>query len=373
MRAIHHWIVVLALALSMGAHAETGVTDNRLLIGQTGAASGPLAALNQEYIGGAKLFFDQTNRSGGVAGRRIELLTLDDAYDPARAEQNARELIGNKQVFALFGCFGTGPGIKTIPVATAARVPFFAPYSGADALRPFQNSVFHLRASYGQEIEAIVTHLVNAGITQIGVAHHDDSFGRAGLEVARTVLARRGVTPALEVAIASGGDNADEVAKQVAAATPAALIMVTAGKSSAALMESLIAHDAKPMLYGLSVISANQLIQTLGPKAHGLVIAQVVPSPFRLDHAVVQQYRKAAETAKQEMSYTALEGYIAAKVFVEALRRAGTELTRTALIAALESLNGWDAGGWKISFSSTDHEASDYVDLAIISRGRYLR
>ena len=138
-------------------------------------------------------------------------------------------------------------------------------------------------------------------------------------------------------------------------------------------MEGLNAHNARPMLYGLSVISANQLIQTLGPKAHGLVIAQVVPSPFRLDHPIVQQYRKAAEAARQAMSYTALEGYIAAQVFVEGLKRAGTELTREGLISALEGLNGWDLGGWKISFSSADHEASDYVDLAIISRGRYLR
>ena len=373
MRAVHLWMAVFCVFFALGAQADPGVTGERIVLGQTGAASGPLASLNTEYIGGARPFFEQTNRAGGVAGRRIELITLDDAYDPAQAEKNTHELIARKQVFALFGCFGTGPGMKTIPVASAAKVPFFAPYTGADALRPLNAAVFHLRASYGQEIEAIVKHLVSAGITAIGVVHHADSFGNAGLDVARKALAQRGLTPALEVAIAASGDDADAVARKIADTTPAALIMVTAGKSSVALMEGLNAHNARPMLYGLSVISANQLIQTLGPKAHGLVIAQVVPSPFRLDHPIVQQYRKAAEAARQAMSYTALEGYIAAQVFVEGLKRAGTELTREGLISALEGLNGWDLGGWKISFSSADHEASDYVDLAIISRGRYLR
>ncbi|TVO58027.1 ABC transporter substrate-binding protein [Denitromonas halophila] len=373
MRPLKSWIAALLLAATPLVHAEIGVTAERILIGQTGAASGPLATLNSEYLGGAGLYFDTVNRGGGVHGRKIELITLDDAYDAERAEQNTRTLIQDRQVFALFGCFGTGPSLRTIPVATEARVPFFAPYTGADILRSMKPEVFHMRASYGQEIEKIVSHLVSAGITSIGVVHHADSFGTAGLDVARKALAGRGLTAVVEVPVKASAEDAEQAADKIAQTNPAALIMVTAGKSSIGIMQGLRTRDARPMLYGLSVISANQLIKTLGENAHGLVIAQVVPSPFRFDHEVVQAYRNAAEAAKVEISYTSLEGYMAAKVLTEGLTRASAELTRDKLIKALESLKGWDAGGVKIGFSPRDHVASKFVDLAIISRGKYLR
>lgn len=373
MRSLTLWIGAAMLATLSLAHAETGVSADRILLGQTGPSSGPLATLNEEYVGGARLYFDALNQRGGIHARKIELLALDDAYDPAKAEANTRSLIAEKQVFALFACFGTGPSLKTIPLATEAQVPFIAPYTGADALRAHKAEVFHLRASYGQEIEKIVSHLVSAGITSIGVVHHADSFGTAGLEAARKALASRGLRPVVETAVQSSAEDAATAATTIADANPAALIMVTAGKSSIGIMQGLHARNARPMLYGLSVISANQLIKTLGENAHGLVIAQVVPSPFRFDHDLVQDYRKAAEAAKVDMSYTSLEGYMAAKVVAEGIIRAGPELTREKLIKALEGLNGWDAGGVKIGFSPRNHVASEFVDLAIISRGKYLR
>ncbi len=356
------------------AQAQQGVTSDTVLLGHSGALSGPLAELNREYLSGATLYFDDLNSRGGVQGRRIALLTVDDEYKPEKAAENVRKLIEDEGVFALFACFGTGPSVQTIPIATRARVPFFAPYTGADVLRePLNPYVFHLRASYGQEIEAMVNHLVSVGVQSIGVVHHADPFGQAGLDAAEKTLARHNLRPAVITPIASSGADAAESARRVVAANPAALIMVTAGNSSAAFMRALLATDARPMLYGLSVISSRQLIRELGRDAHGLVIAQVVPSPFRLDHAVVRDYRRLAEQAGQPYSYTALEGYLAAKTFTEALRRAGRDLNREKLVEALQGMGNWDAGGLRLQYSSRRHVALDYVDLSIISRGNFTR
>ena len=361
-------------AMHQPALAERGVTADTVLLGHSGALSGPLAELNREYLSGATLYFDDLNGRGGVHGRRIALLTVDDEYNPEKAAENVRKLIEDEGVFALFGCFGTGPSAKMIPLASRARVPFFAPYTGADMLRePLDPYVFHLRASYGQEIEAMVDHLVTLGVQSIGVVHHADPFGQVGLDAAQKTLARYNLRPAVIAPIASNGADAAEAARRVAAANPAALIMVTAGNSSIALLRAVLATEARPMLYGLSVISSQQLVRELGQDAHGLVIAQVVPSPFRLEHAVVREYRRLAEKASQPYSYTALEGYLAAKTFVEALRRAGRDLTREKLVEALHGMNDWDAGDLRLQFSPRRHVALDYVDLSVISRGHFTR
>lgn len=368
-------LAAAALALpNAAALAQQGVDAETITLGQSGAQSGPLAELNKEYLAGANLYFTQINERGGVNGRRIRLITLDDAYDPNKAAENVQRLIEQQQVFALFACFGTGPSLKAAPIATAAKVPFYAPYTGAEALRePLNPYVFHVRASYRQEIEKVVDHLTKLGIQAIGVVHHADPFGLAGLEAATGALARRGLKPAVVAPITSGGNDAAETVQKLAAANPAAVIMVTAGNSSSALLKAIQHAGIQPMLYGLSVISSTQLIRDLGDKAHGLVIAQVMPSPFRIDYPFVRDYRQAAEKAGLPYAYASLEGYLAARSFTEALRRSGRELTREKLVNTLETMSDWDAGGLRLAFSPRRHVGMDYVDLAVISRGSFNR
>lgn len=368
-------LLAAALCLTGGpALAQQGVDADTITLGQSGAQSGPLAELNKEYLAGANLYFNQINERGGVNGRRIRLVALDDAYDPNRAAENVQRLIEQQQVFALFACFGTGPSLKALPLAIAAKVPFFAPYSGAEALREPPNPyVFHVRASYRQEIEKVVDHLTRLGIQSIGVVHHTDPFGSSGLDAATAALAKHGLAPAVVAPISSSGDDAADTVRKLAAANPAAVILVTAGNSSAAFLKAMQQAGVHPMLFGLSVISSTQLIRELGEKAHGLVIAQVMPSPFRIDYPFVRDYRQATEKAGMPYSYTALEGYLAARSFTEALRRGGRDLTREKLIAALESMGDWDAGGLRLAFSPRRHVGMDFVDLAVISRGGFSR
>lgn len=362
------------LLLPMAVAAQQGVDADTITLGHSGALSGPLSELNKEYLAGANLYFNQTNERGGINGRRIRLVTLDDAYDPNKAAENVQRLIEQHQVFALFACFGTGPSLKAVPIATAAKVPFFAPYTGAEALREPQNPyVFHVRASYRQEIEKMVDHLTKLGVQSIGVVHHADPFGQAGLDAATAALAKRGLAPSVVAPISSSGGDAADTVRKITAANPAALIMVTAGNSSAAFLRALQQSGSQPMLYGLSVISSTQLIRELGEKAHGLVIAQVMPSPFRIDYPFVRDYRQAAEKAGVAYSYASLEGYLAARSFGEALRRAGRDLNRDRLIAALENMGDWDAGGMRLAFSPRRHVALDFVDLSVISRGNFNR
>ncbi|WP_168735162.1 ABC transporter substrate-binding protein [Pseudothauera rhizosphaerae] len=373
-RRIATLVATAALLLGGTAFAEPGVDNDTVVLGHTGALSGPLAELNKEYIGGANLYFNQVNERGGVNGRRIRLVTLDDAYDPNRAAENTQALVFQHKVFALFASFGTGPSLQAAQVATTARIPLFAPYSGAESLREPRNPyVFHVRASYAQEVEKIVDHLTKVGVKSIGIVHHADPFGQAGYDAARAALAKRDLTPAVVAPIESSGADAVETVRKIVSVSPAAVIMITAGESSSVFLRLLQESPVQPMVYGLSVISSTQLVRDLGEKAHGLVVAQVMPSPFRIDYPFVREYRQAAQANNVPLSYASLEGYVAARSFTEALRRGGRDLTRERLIAALESMGDWDVGGMNLAFSSRRNVGMDYVDLAVISRGSFGR
>lgn len=363
-----------SLGLSYQAAAQSGtVVGNTITLGFSGPFTGPLGELGKEYVSGANLYFDEINRNGGVHGRRIELLALDDGYKPDQTEINVKELIENRKVFALYGVLGTPQNMRAIPLANAARIPLFAPYTGADALRdPLSPYVFHIRASYAREIEAMIEHLISLGVTSIGVVHLPNAFGQAGVTAAESALTKHGRPPlTLVTPLATSGENAAQVAQLVAKANPAALIIAVAGDNTAKLIHALSANETKPMIFGLSVLGSRQLVDAVGAEAHGVVQSQVVPSPFKIDRPVVREYRKLAKDKGVTLSYTNLESYITAKIFTEALKRAGKDLTRERLMAALETLNDWDVGGLTVTYSPTDHVALDFVDLSIISHGRF--
>ncbi len=352
----------------MATEAEAGT----ITLGVSNAQTGPLSALSGEYTNGSQLFFNKMNAGGGVHGQRIDLKILDDGYDNDRAESNAKQLIERDGVFALFGFFGTGPSLRAMPVAIQAGVPFFAPYSGADALRQNPDpNVFHLRASYPREIERIVSHLTALGITSIGVVHHADAFGESGLLAAREALAKRGLEPTVTAAIDAASDNADAAVRAVAQANPAALLLVAAGRTPPMIISGLREANVPAMLYGLSVVSSNELVRALGQDAHGLALAQVTPSPFKPDTPMVREYRAAADAAGVEYSYAGLEGYIAAAVFTEALRRAGPNPSRAAFRAALDRLAGERIGGLRLVGNSLNPVGLDFIDLIAINYGRF--
>lgn len=358
-------VLLMSTLLPLHAAAEPGVGTDTVVIGQSVVLSGPMEENGVQYTRGIRLYLDQVNGKGGVNGRRIQLVTLDDAYDPKRAEENTRKLLQEHQAFALFGYAGTGSTLAALPLAEKAGSPFLAPYSGADVLRSKPSPVlFHLRPSYGNEMNKIVEHLVTLGIQRIALAYQNDNFGKAGQKSFEDAMARFKLKPTAVAAIDPINLDARATVAALRLTDPAAVVLATAGQGTVAVVREYQKAGNPPQFFGLSVASAALLRRELGGNAAGIVIAQVVPSPWSRGSGVVRQYRDALGNG--EPHHASLEGYIAARVLVEGLRRSGKDLTRGKFIAALENLRQFDLGDYTIDFRPGQHSGSAFIDLSIL-------
>jgi ABC-type branched-subunit amino acid transport system substrate-binding protein len=357
-----------ALAFSAAAFAQTpGVTATTILVGQSAALTGPAAALGTDMRLGAKLYFDQVNAQGGVNGRKIELTTLDDGYEPAKTDTNTKKLINDDKVFALFGYVGTPTSMAALPIFTEAKVPFIGPFTGAESLRdPFNRNIFHVRASYYDETEKIVEQLVTTGLKRIAVFYQNDAYGKAGLAGVERALKARNLPL---VATATVERNTTDVGKAVAEIVPKqpdAIVMISAYKSIAAFVRASQKTGFAGQFHNVSFVGSKALADELKQEGVGVAISQVVPFPWSPTVPVVKEYQQAmAKAGEANISFTGLEGYIAAKVFVEGLRRAGKDLTREKLIEALEK-GPIDVGGFQVSYTPQNHGGSRFVELTII-------
>ena len=362
---------------ALSAVADPGVTDNHILLGMSSPFSGPNGAYGTEMKEGAMAYFAQVNAAGGVNGRKIELVALDDGYETDRAVANTKKLINENKVFALFAYYGSSPTTEAMKVFSEARVPLVGTISGADTLRePVNRYMFHLRASYADETETIVTQLVSIGVKNIAVFYQNDGFGKSGLDGVTRALKRFKLAP---VAVATVERNSVAVAPAVAAiakANPQAVIMVTLYKPTAAFIREMRATGAIPQFSTLSPVGADLLVKELGNDARGIGISQVMPYPWNDTVPVVHEYQKAlqAYAKHKNYSYYGIEGYINAKLMVEGMKRAGKDLSREKLVSALDGLTDLDMGGFHVSYTPGNHNGSRYVDLTVIgNNGRVLR
>lgn len=371
------WLLTVAACLAFFARAETGVTEQNVVIGQSIALDGPMGELGKEYLAGAQLYFNYVNEQGGVAGRKITLISLDDKYDEPTAIENTRRLVSQEGVFAIFGQFGTGITLASLPLTTNIGIPLFAPYTGADALRDRESRfLFHIRASYGAETEKLVEHLVTTGVTRIAVIHQNDPFGRAGIDAANAAFNKHGLKPvAIGVIDVTPNVQVDKAVSLVSKAHPMAIIMIAAGKGAVAFIKEYQRTGEFAQYLGLSVVSSHQLVQEVGSAASGVVVSQVTPSPWRPTYPVVREYQRLFPREKgKTYSYASLEGFMAAKVFVEALKRTGKDLSRERLVVAIESMRNYDIGGFVVDYGPKKRNGSTYVDLTIVGRdGSFVR
>ncbi|TCV86353.1 ABC transporter substrate-binding protein [Sulfurirhabdus autotrophica] len=363
-------IASLALALSVTAKAETGVTDHSIVLGQSVVLSGPSAELGQEMRDGAKAYFDYVNSQGGVNGRKIELKTLDDGYEPARAVENTKKLIAEENVFALFGYVGTPTSKAALPVFTEGKVPFFGAFTGAELLRdPVNRYVFNVRASYYDETEKIVNHLTKLGLTKIAIFYQNDAYGQAGLAGVERALKKRNMSLAGSGTVERNSVNVTAAVKSISAAKPQAIIMISVYKSETEFVKQMKAAIGYTQYYTISFVGSRSLARELGPDAAGVSISQVVPMPFDEKVLVVKEYHKIMKkfAPQSPIGFTSLEGFIAANAFVEGLKRAGSNLTRERLVEALEKMDT-DIGGFRVRFSPTSHSGSKFTDLTVITK-----
>jgi ABC-type branched-subunit amino acid transport system substrate-binding protein len=368
-------LLALLAALVPCALLAQGVTPERILLGQSVALTGPAAQLGIQMRNGVKAYLDHVNRQGGVHGRKIELLTLDDGYEPARTVPNTRKLIDEHKVFGLIGYVGTPTSVPAIPVFTQAKVPFVGPFTGAEALRvPFNRYIFHVRASYYDETDKIVEQVVSTGGRNIAVFYQDDAYGQAGLKGVELAMAKRNLKISALGTVERNTVKVEAAVRTIRAAAPDAVVMISAYSSCAEFIRQMRRAGSASTFYNVSFVGSKALADALGKEGGGVAVSQVVPFPWARGVPVVKEYQLvAAKAGSPDYNFSAIEGYLVAKVFVEGLRRAGRDLTREKFIDAMEKMDV-DLGGFSVSYSPKNHAGSRFVDLTIIGRdGKFLR
>jgi ABC-type branched-subunit amino acid transport system substrate-binding protein len=365
----------LLAALMPASAPRAAAAGSELLLGQSAPFSGPAAQLGLDYREGALAWFSEVNRRGGIHGRRLRLVSLDDRYEPKLTLHNTRRLIDSDKVFVLFGYVGT-PTVKSIlPLVEQARIPLVAPLTGARLLRqPFRPMVFNLRTSYQSEIDRIVNDLVRDGRHRIAVLHQEDAFGEDGLRASRSALARHGLRPVAIAGVRRNSTATDQAAGQILRGDPNAVIIISAYPSSAAFSRSLQRSGSTAQLMNVSFVGTGGLQDSLpGGMASGIGVSQVVPFPWNREVPVVADYLRLMRQQQRTARYgfTSLEGFLAARLLTEGLERAGANPSRQGLVRALEGIHNLDLGGFRLSLGPRDHQASDFVDLTFLGAQRW--
>ena len=357
------------------APSKSAPAGNEILLGQSAPLAGRSRQLGLDYRDGALAWFAEVNRRGGIHGRRIRLISLDDNYEPQLTVRNTKRLINQDKVFALFGYVGT-PTVKAIlPLVEQAQIPLVAPLTGATVLRrPFRPLVINLRASYAMEIEKIVNNLVRSGRQQIAVLHQNDSFGKNGLAGVQKALARRGLSPKAIATIQRNSTQAGEAARLIHAAKPSAVIIVAAYPSAAAFSLEMKKRGSNAQLMNVSFVDTQSLRDALPTDAAiGIGISQVVPFPWNRRLPVVAEYQTLMQKQQGRANYgfTSLEGFLAAKLITTAIEQSGRPPSRQGLLSAFNRMQSLNLGGFQVSLSKGDHQASDYVDLTFLPPQRW--
>lgn len=365
-------VLVWGLSLALGVAAQSG----DIVIGQSTDLSGILAETGTEMSLGAKAYFDTVNAKGGVSGRKIRFVVLDDAYDANKAVENARQLIQRENAVALLGMMGTPANTALIPVVNEAAIPSVGPYTGAQVVRkPLNRLIFNIRASYAAEAEKIVEHLAARGVTRLGVVYQANAFGKEGLAGAQLAAEKYKLRLTAISALASDSSDLDQVVGVMQKAELQSILLVTAGKPSSDFIKAYNKKARGMQYFALSVLASQTAVQALGKDGVGVVVSQVIPYPFSGMSPIVREYHKAMEVVgKNNYSYASMEGFINAKVLVEALRSIKQDVTRERLVDALDGLGKLDLGGFVVNFSKTEHQGSQAVELTVISgNGRFVR
>jgi ABC-type branched-subunit amino acid transport system substrate-binding protein len=362
-------IVAVLAALGTAALAQDGVGKTGIVIGQSAALTGPGSALAAPFVQGAKLYFDKVNAAGGVNGRKVELVTLDDRGNPAVTAENTKKLLG-QGVLSLFGYYGSPQVTAAYPLIKDSDVLLFAPMAAADELRgALYSNVFSIRPGYSEEAAAITRHAETLGARKLAILHGSDGESMAALEAAERTMGGMGANVVAKHAVGSGS-VANSVDKTLEKKPDSVLVLGDAGGAASAVRD-LRAKGFRGPIYGFSNTGESLLAEELGRDGAGVVVVRVVPKSDSAKVAVVRELQADAQAAKAgKPNVYMLEGYLAAQVFTEALRRSSKDPTRARLRKALEGLDDLSVGGFRVHFAS-ERVGSKLVELSLIdSQGR---
>lgn len=368
---------------AIGASTLPAHAASEIVIGQVAPLSGVIAGTGDEYTAGAAAYFATVNAKGGIYGRKVRVVLKDDAYKPDATLQLTREILDKDNPVALFGFVGTANilALNKANVLADNKIALLAPYTGAEDLRnPVNPNLFHIRASYTDETAKMVEHLHTLGLRRFAVFYQNDGFGKSGLAGAEAALTKLNLK-----AVATGNydrtkpEEINTAAAAIVAGNPDAVIMVAVNKASSALIKQLRESGSKARLFSISVVNYKELLKNTGDDlARGVGISQVMPFPYNNASAVpvVREFQAAMKqyAPTKTISYASMEGFIAAKVLVEAVKRARADPTREKVMQQLADMRDFDAGGFKVNFGGDNRVGSRFVEVTVIGRdGRLLR
>jgi branched-chain amino acid transport system substrate-binding protein len=362
--------IVLSLLGTLTVHADPGVFDDRIVFGQSAALRGPAAALGLGMREGILAAFHEANAAGGVHGRKLELISYNDDYEPEVAIAKTNKLIEEDRVFALIGEVGTPTSKAVQPITTEQGVPFIAPFTGADFLRdPSLTNVVNTRASYGQETEAWIEHLTrDLGFSLIAILYQDDSFGRAGLEGVKRALEKRGLALVAEGTYMRGTTAVKRALLTIRRGHPQAVVMVGAYNPCAEFIKLARMIKLDAVFVNISFVGSEQLAAELRHDGEGVVITQVVPLPNDTKIPLVARYQRALKSVNPSAkpSFVSLEGYIAGRLVIEALKHSDDPVTRAGLLETIKNVGVFDLDGVTLSYGPASNQGMDTVYFTVI-------
>jgi len=364
------------VASPVAPQSISGLSEKEVVVGSCSALQGPSSALGKQTVAGAKAYFALINDEGGVHGRKLRLIALDDSYDPSKTQGCFDQLMAEK-VFALGFFVGTPTAVKYLPLADENKIPLVGLFTGAQILyEPLRHWVINVRASYYDETREQVDGMWNTlGYKKIGVIYPDDAFGSAVLDGVKEALKAHEAEPSGLASYQRQTAKVEAAIAGVRAANPQAVVVVGPPNTVAPIVKQAHAAGWKPLFLTVSFVGTEELIAQAGSDADGMVVTQVVPPYYLTDLKTVALYRRTlAQYAPSERpNFVGLEGFVDAMVLVEGLKRAGKELTREGLIRGIESMHQFDIGlgpQLKLNYSAKDHKGFDHVIPSVIRGGR---
>ncbi|AWM09115.1 MULTISPECIES: ABC transporter substrate-binding protein [Bradyrhizobium] len=365
-------IALLAAAMLPARADEAGVSEDAILFGQAAALEGPSSALGQRMRQGIVAAFTEINAKGGVHGRKLQLISRDDGYDPDRSVAQTLHLIEDDKVFALIGAVGTPTAMATIPITSARNVPFIGPFTGAEFLRDLElPNVVNIRASYGAEAEAWIKHLTDdRHFTRIGIFYQDDSFGRDGLTGVKRALAKRGLELAAEGTFERNTRAVAAAWRMIKRAEPEAIVMVGTYGPSAEFIKLAHRSGLHPTFVNISFVGANALAKELGPEGEGVIVSQVVPFPWDRSLKLVADYQDAQKAFDPTLTpdFVSLEGYLSGRLAAAALEKAGPNPTRANLLRTINDVGRFDISGSVVTVGMRMIDTPPKVFLTVIQK-----
>ncbi|WP_297573448.1 ABC transporter substrate-binding protein [uncultured Deefgea sp.] len=372
-------IISASLSIATFANAE-------IVIGQSVPTTGIAAETGKAIALGASLYFNSINGRGGINGELINHIVRDDAYDAQKTLKNTQDFIEKENAVALISYFGTSGISELIKTKTLdhSGIPLVGVHSGAESIRNAGNLfIFNTRSSYNQETDRIIKLLVgNLGVTKVAVVAEKGELGEAGVAALKASLAKHQLKLVGEAWYDNKSGDTNKAAQELAKINPEAIIVVALSKPAASFVQQYKEKGGTSQLYSLSPVQFEEVAKTIGKKgAHGLGISQAYPYPYNSRSKLIQEFQAAVfnemgtGSGKEESlsaianypSYAMLEGYISARLIVEAIKRAGKTPTRSSIYNALTTMKKYDLGGFTIDYSDKNRNGSNFGEITMMS------